>query len=533
MGSELLRAGRYPEACDALTTAISSGADDVVVWVRLAQAINGIPAFNSPNEAVREWLLRLAQYPGISQALLHGPITRYLFTGRSFAELWVRAGAPGLVVAEADLETLADPLLIALLHRGSPLTLEIERLATGARRLLIASDLDAPELRCALAASAIASEFAWAETPEETARIEALGAQLAGAGDADPKAVATYAAYRPLHLAPWASGLAHRNWPAPFDDLIRLALIEPLEEQEIARTIPRFGAIAGEVSKAVQAQYEQNPYPRWLSLARPPADPLPETIKRGHPLADLSGLQWPARPQILIAGCGTGRQAIEVALRHPAGEVLALDLSRSSLAYGKRKAMEMGVQNLQFGQADLMDVDLGDRRFDLIESVGVLHHLERPREGWRRLVDMLRPGGLMTIALYSRAARAWLADLRQRYGVRDDAQGIRDFRQQLMVAEPRHAILSTIDFYSLSDCRDLVFHVQETQFSLDEIAQILPGLGLRFLGFSMPYAQLDAYDARFPDDPARTSLAHWAELEAEQPGLFLGMYHFWAIKTGQ
>ena len=47
----------------------------------------------------------------------------------------------------------------------------------------------------------------------------------------------------------------------------------------------------------------------------------------------------------------------------------------------------------------------GDERFDLVESSGVLHHMEDPQEGWRILTGLVKPGGLMKIALYSEIAR--------------------------------------------------------------------------------------------------------------------------------
>src|SRR5206468_3479419 len=44
---------------------------------------------------------------------------------------------------------------------------------------------------------------------------------------------------------------------------------------------------------------------------------------------------------ILIAGCGTGRQAIDAAQRFHGARVLAIDLSLGSLSYAKRKTREL------------------------------------------------------------------------------------------------------------------------------------------------------------------------------------------------
>ena len=47
-------------------------------------------------------------------------------------------------------------------------------------------------------------------------------------------------------------------------------------------------------------------------------------------------------------------------------------------------------------QADILDIELIDRKFDIIESSGVLHHMEKPI-GWE-LTKCLKSGGLMRIA---------------------------------------------------------------------------------------------------------------------------------------
>ena len=51
------------------------------------------------------------------------------------------------------------------------------------------------------------------------------------------------------------------------------------------------------------------------------------------------------------------------------------------------------------------DSDFQIARKDLIESLGVLHHLADPWEGWDRLLALLRPGGVMMLGLYSQPAR--------------------------------------------------------------------------------------------------------------------------------
>jgi 2-polyprenyl-3-methyl-5-hydroxy-6-metoxy-1,4-benzoquinol methylase len=64
-------------------------------------------------------------------------------------------------------------------------------------------------------------------------------------------------------------------------------------------------------------------------------------------------------------------------------------------------------------QADILDLGKLSRQFDIVESAGVLHHMDDPVAGWRVLTDCLKPGGLMKIGLYSELARQHIVEMRQ------------------------------------------------------------------------------------------------------------------------
>ena len=88
------------------------------------------------------------------------------------------------------------------------------------------------------------------------------------------------------------------------------------------------------------------------------------------------------------------------------------------------------------------------------------------------------------------------------------------------------------DFYSLSECRDLVFHTQEHRMTLPEIKAFLAGQGLQFLGFEVDRATARQYAARFPEDTAMTDLDRWHGFEQDNPHTFANMYRFWVQKAG-
>src|SRR5258707_9095018 len=159
-----------------------------------------------------------------------------------------------------------------------------------------------------------------------------------------------------------------------------------------------------------------------------------------------------------MGAAGTGRLPVHRAQKLGPRHMLAVDLSLASLGYAKRKSEELGL-DIAYAQADILELESA-RRFDLIESLGVLHHLADPWAGWEKLLSLLRPGGFMLLGLYSEAARR---PVREAGGsiAGHGADAIRDFRQELIRNGASRVILDSEDFFSLSGCRDLLFHVQE------------------------------------------------------------------------
>jgi SAM-dependent methyltransferase len=212
--------------------------------------------------------------------------------------------------------------------------------------------------------------------------------------------------------------------------------------------------------------------------------------------------------------------------------ITAIDLSLSSLAHARRKTRECGIRTVDYFQGDIMALGTLGRSFDMIDSCGVLHHLADPFEGWRILLSLLRPRCVMKVGLYSELARRDIAaartDIVER-GYAATPQDIRRYRQELGDNKLRR--LSQLpDFYSLSECRDLLFHVIEHNFTLPKIAAFLDEQNVRFLGFELAGPLMDAYRRRFPDDPVANRLDRWHRYEVENPDTFVGMYVFWIQK---
>ena len=87
------------------------------------------------------------------------------------------------------------------------------------------------------------------------------------------------------------------------------------------------------------------------------------------------------------------------------------------------------------------------------------------------------------------------------------------------------------DFYSLSGCRDLLFHTQEHRTTLPAIGRFLAEEHLSLIGFEIDGATARQYAARFPDDRAMTDLDKWHAFEQDNRQVFSNMYRFWVQKA--
>ena len=82
------------------------------------------------------------------------------------------------------------------------------------------------------------------------------------------------------------------------------------------------------------------------------------------------------------------------------------------------------------------------------------------------------------------------------------------------------------DFYSTSNVRDLIFHVQEHRYTLPQIIKLLRKYNLKFLGFTNSSNKKE-YAKHFPNDLKCTSLENWHNFEINNPDIFKQMYQFW------
>ena len=544
LGNTLTELGRLDEALASYTQAIALKPDYAEAHVNFGIAIKNV-RFNSPNPKL---------YPPLTQLLTAGNFTRPDDVAGSMLSLLKHdIQIKDLLLEENFTVSLSEitsiignldklPLLHHLM-RVCPLPeLQFEELFVAVRSLLL-KNLDkmevSPELIYFLSTLSIhcfTNEYVYTEDDEETHLIGELQAEISQtlAQSKQPEAIKILclASYRSLHQHDWCQKLECLD---NLEEVKRRLIEEPLLEKMIAKDIPVLEEISDDVSIKVREQYEENPYPRWVKLGVSiKAKPIVAVCDELELQLYSENIKNVTALAILIAGCGTGQHSIGTASRFSNCHVTAVDLSLASLAYAQRKSNELCFTNIDYLQADILHLHQMGKEFDIIESAGVLHHMDEPMAGWRVLVNILKPGGLMKIGLYSELARHHIVETRKEIialGVGTFEADIRKFRQSLAEShDEKHQRLTTsTDFFSLSTMRDLVFHVQEHRFTLPQIKNCLDDLGLKFCGFENKdfisnFRELHGKEADI------YNLELWHQFEERNPRAFAGMYQFWCQK---
>ena len=419
-----------------------------------------------------------------------------------------------------------EALLTTLRRHG------LERTARGEETCLLTARLN---FFACLAAQCFNTEYAYFVSPEEEGW---LGDLLSDGLPKDLGKLMLIASYRRLFDVVGDSPLPETASHPAVDFVFRQQVHEPRRETEICTELKALTPIGSDFSEVMQAQYERFPYPRWFVVDAGQPRTFRQLVEERFPSRSFGNLPK-YNANALIPGCGTGHQIAHVAsmLKNP--RITAVDLSRTSLAYARRKLDEHKIKVHRFGQADLMALDSWVDRFDYIECMGVLHHLECPEAGLKVLMKLLQPHGLLRLGLYSERARAHVVEARKlvaEHGFPSTAEGVRAARKfvtMLPDGHPVREVMESQDFYSIAGLHDLIFNIHECRYTPLGLKDFLDDAGLEFLGFDLPDPGVPMrFRERFPDDPDQIDFANWEAFDIEFPDTFSAMYQFWCRPVG-
>ena len=269
------------------------------------------------------------------------------------------------------------------------------------------------------------------------------------------------------------------------------------------------------MSDPVQKHYQSYPYPHY---------PLIASVRRCDTYALNLDALWgrfnrmlppPEAKKILIAGCGTFAP-YPWSVANPDVPITALDLSEKSLRRARLHCALHGRTNIIYRCGDLSDQAAIDGEFGLIDSYGVLHHLEDPLAGLKSLERRLVPGGILRIMLYSRYARR-------------EEESIRRALRMLGIDTPRNAramqnraasgsrlanyLAASDEAVTVSGLADALLHPRVHTYRVDQLLEVIAQTGLELLMF----AHGDALEN--PRDEIKRLIS--LEKERRSPGNFV------------
>ena len=279
------------------------------------------------------------------------------------------------------------------------------------------------------------------------------------------------------------------------------------------------------VADAVRDFYDRYPYPQPVATLEHYRQLWRDQRRRR---ADYH-LFWPAGPYredftILVAGCGTS-QAARHAMRWPASQVTAIDVSATSVRCTEDLRRTHGLTNLEVRQLPIDRVHELGACFDQIVCTGVLHHLENPDAGLAALREVLKPDGAMHLMVYAPYGRTGIYMLQafcRQLGIRATDGEIRDLIAALRVLPSghplEHLLRAAPDFRQEPALADALLHPQDRAYSVPQLFDFIEGAGLRFGRWikQAPYSPLCGVIAHLPQATrlrALTTVQQYAAVE--------------------
>jgi len=154
----------------------------------------------------------------------------------------------------------------------------------------------------------------------------------------------------------------------------------------------------------------------WLIHRRTQLDSFSGTQESARAFYEKTGLQAEELKDkiVLDVGCGTGR-FMEVVLQAGCKVAVGVDMSESAkvaqdnLRHYNRDSLNL--DRVMVYQLDLHDLTFPDESFDIIYSIGVLHHTPDTKKAFLALLRLLKPGGIIAIWVYpDEPWRIWLCN---------------------------------------------------------------------------------------------------------------------------
>jgi len=252
------------------------------------------------------------------------------------------------------------------------------------------------------------------------------------------------------------------------------------------------------VSSAVAQLYDTYPFP-----PEPLLDEAPPGYNWRWQWQSAYGFCTGRKPEssearILDAGCGTGVGTEYLVHLNPEADVVGIDLSAGAIEVATERCQRSGADRVTFHNLSIYDVDQVPGEFDLINCVGVLHHMPDPVRGIQALAKKLKPGGIFHIFVYAELGRREIQLTQEAIAL---LQGPKrgDYKDGVAVGRKLFSTLPEDNRlrkreetrWALENQRDECFadmyvHPQEIDYNVKTLFDLIDASGLDFVGFSNP-----------------------------------------------
>ena len=346
-----------------------------------------------------------------------------LFIGENDNQVRQIINSDSLLLKNKIIQNLSkEELFLLMLQKSLMADKFLEKLLTKLRYEILFTLVDSNQnilkgyfdFIVSLAEQCLLNEYVYVQSKKEINHVNQLKNKIVNNKEINELEMAILGCYIPLYTSKKIKNklLDYKSKNILFNDLITMQIKEPLKEIKLVNSIKSFDKIFDSVSKKVREQYEEHPYPRWRYTNKNlPSNFLFKLNNEIKPNKIEYSNKF-VNPNVLIAGCGTGKHTT-IAERYLNANILGVDLSLVSLAYAKRKTEESGFKNIEFLHADILQLKNLNRKFDVIECMGTLHHMKDPLTGLKILLDLLEPHGFLKLGLYSEISRQHIVKARE------------------------------------------------------------------------------------------------------------------------
>ena len=418
--------GEHQKAISCYQNAIKINPNNISIINGLSDLFELISLDNikkTNSTSLKELFLFLFRRNNINHTDIFHNAKLLLFIGENDNQVRQIVNSDSLLLKNKIIQNLSKEELFLLMLQKSLMTDNfLEKLLTKLRYELLFTLVDSNQnilkgyfdFIVSLAEQCLLNEYVYLQSKKEINHVNQLKNKIVNNKEINELEMAILGCYIPLYTSKNITNklLDYKSKNILFNDLITMQIKEPLKEIKLVNSIKSFDKIFDSVSKKVREQYEEHPYPRWRYTNKNlPSNFLFKLNNEIKPNKIEYSNKF-VNPNVLIAGCGTGKHTT-IAERYLNANILGVDLSLESLAYAKRKTEESGFKNIEFLHADILQLKNLNRKFDVIECVGTLHHMKDPLTGLKVLLDLLEPHGFLKLGLYSEISRQHIVKARE------------------------------------------------------------------------------------------------------------------------